>query len=228
MLVLVTIYGISQIQINDNPTRWFKRTHPIRVADRVLNEHFGGTYMAYLALFPEGDEPGALPPPAAESAEAPAAETGAPSLPGGLDAGQDAPELPEGLGALNEGPASGADSAAPALPAGLGGEPEAVEAPAAAPAAVAPPAEEVFKDPEVLRYIADLQAHLRSTGIVGKSNSLTDIVKTVHRELPNRTACRTRRPPSRNAWPNTRAATARRICGTWSPPTTAWPACGCS
>lgn len=183
VLVLVTIYGISQIQINDNPTRWFKRTHPIRVADRVLNEHFGGTYMAYLALFPEGDEPGALPPPAAESAEAPAAETGAPSLPGGLDAGQDAPELPEGLGALNEGPASGADSAAPALPAGLGGEPEAVEAPAAAPAAVAPPAEEVFKDPEVLRYIADLQAHLRSTGIVGKSNSLTDIVKTVHREL---------------------------------------------
>ena len=25
-------------------------SHPIRVADRVLNEHFGGTYMAYLAL----------------------------------------------------------------------------------------------------------------------------------------------------------------------------------
>ena len=179
VLVIVTVYGISRIQINDNPTRWFKKTHPIRIADRVLNEHFGGTYMAYLALFPEDEDPVALPLPAEDGPEAPAVAVGAPSLPGGLDAGENAPALPDGLGA--PGDESPSDSAMPELPAGLGGTPEEEETPVSAPAAA--PAEEVFKDPDVLRYIADLQAHLRSTGIVGKSNSLTDIVKTVHREL---------------------------------------------
>ena len=43
-------YGISKININDNPTRWFEADHPIRVADKVLNEHFGGTYDAYLTV----------------------------------------------------------------------------------------------------------------------------------------------------------------------------------
>ncbi|MCK5351504.1 MMPL family transporter, partial [bacterium] len=43
--------------------------------------------------------------------------------------------------------------------------------------------DETFKDPEVLRYIENLQAHLGQTGLVGKSNSLPDIVKTVYREL---------------------------------------------
>jgi hypothetical protein len=42
---------------------------------------------------------------------------------------------------------------------------------------------EVFKRPEVLKYIAELQNMLKETGEVGKSNALTDIVKTVHREL---------------------------------------------
>jgi hypothetical protein len=41
----------------------------------------------------------------------------------------------------------------------------------------------IFKQPEVLRYIAKLQAHLKDTGLVGKSNSVADIVKKVHQEL---------------------------------------------
>jgi len=52
-LVVVAIYGIGLIRINDNPTKWFNASHPIRVADKVLNQHFGGTYMGYLALEPE-------------------------------------------------------------------------------------------------------------------------------------------------------------------------------
>ena len=44
--IIVAGYGISKIQVNDNPIKWFKNTHPIRIADRVLNEHFGGTYTA--------------------------------------------------------------------------------------------------------------------------------------------------------------------------------------
>jgi hypothetical protein len=46
----VAVFGISRISINDNPIKWFSPSHPIRVADHVLNEHFGGTYMGYLAL----------------------------------------------------------------------------------------------------------------------------------------------------------------------------------
>jgi predicted RND superfamily exporter protein len=43
--------------------------------------------------------------------------------------------------------------------------------------------DETFKDPEVLRYVARLQEKLRATDAVGKSNSVADLVKTVHREL---------------------------------------------
>ncbi|NBB94953.1 MAG: MMPL family transporter [Planctomycetes bacterium] len=49
--------GIAKIRVNDNPVKWFDEGHPIRVADKVLNEHFGGTYMAYLAMEYDGDEP---------------------------------------------------------------------------------------------------------------------------------------------------------------------------
>ncbi len=49
-VLAVSVYGITRIQVNDNPVRWFEDGHPIRVADRVLNEHFAGTYEAYLVL----------------------------------------------------------------------------------------------------------------------------------------------------------------------------------
>ena len=54
-LTLLGIYGISLLQVNDNPVRWFKEGHPLRQADGVMNELFGGTYMAYLIV--EGNEP---------------------------------------------------------------------------------------------------------------------------------------------------------------------------
>ena len=49
-LVGIAVYGITKIQINDNPIKWFCQAHPIRVADIELNKHFGGTYMAYLVF----------------------------------------------------------------------------------------------------------------------------------------------------------------------------------
>ncbi len=49
-LVVVATVGIQRINVNDNPTNWFEDEHEIRVADRVLNKHFGGTYDAYLKL----------------------------------------------------------------------------------------------------------------------------------------------------------------------------------
>ncbi len=50
IMILASIYGITHIQVNDNPVKWFNKKHPIRVADKVLNQHFGGTYSAYLVL----------------------------------------------------------------------------------------------------------------------------------------------------------------------------------
>lgn len=54
-LLAVGIWGLTKIVVNDNPVNWFKKDHKIRVADRVMNQHFGGTYMAYLAV--EGQQP---------------------------------------------------------------------------------------------------------------------------------------------------------------------------
>ncbi|MCF6286315.1 MAG: MMPL family transporter, partial [Candidatus Hydrogenedentes bacterium] len=157
VVLVLSVVGMGRIRINDNPTNWFKYSHPIRVADRVLNEHFGGTYMAYLVL----RAPGETAASALRGVEEPAgASLTAPAV----------PALPAGLG----GPAE------PTLPAGLGGSTSVL-----APEIVVEAAsmkEEVFKDPAVLRYMRGLQEHLLTTGVVGKSNSLADIVKTVHRE----------------------------------------------
>ncbi|HAB78670.1 MAG TPA: RND transporter, partial [Glaciecola sp.] len=40
-----------------------------------------------------------------------------------------------------------------------------------------------FQSPALLSYIEQLQAHLQASGLVGKSNSLTDVTKVVNREL---------------------------------------------
>lgn len=50
VIIGISIFGISRIRVNDNPVKWFTKSHPIRVADEVLNRHFGGTYTAYLTL----------------------------------------------------------------------------------------------------------------------------------------------------------------------------------
>ena len=105
--------------------------------------------------------------------------SGEPELPSGLDAA--GPALPAGLGEdVAPSLPAGLGEADPSLPAGLGG---ADPVPVDATPVPAKPKPEVFKNPEVLRYIEALQERLMATGTVGKSNSLADIVKTVHREL---------------------------------------------
>jgi predicted RND superfamily exporter protein/outer membrane lipoprotein-sorting protein len=60
-LLVFSIVGVSKIQVNDNPVRWFKPSHPLRIADRVMNEHLAGTYLAYLEI--GGDEEGRINDP---------------------------------------------------------------------------------------------------------------------------------------------------------------------
>ncbi len=50
VMIAISVWGICRIEINDNPVKWFAAKHPIRLADTVLNSHFGGTYTAYLIL----------------------------------------------------------------------------------------------------------------------------------------------------------------------------------
>jgi len=186
VLVAVSIYGINRIEINDNPTKWFSSEHPIRVADRVLNHHFAGSYMAYLSL---------AAPEKKQSVEAYAGE-----LERTLSAaGKEAAEIPQAREVFAElqkkagAAAESADSPDDLLAALVGFAEEKLDT---APldqldawdeAILVLDAQrqrgEVFKQPEVLAYVERLQKHLLTTGAVGKSNSLTDIVKTVYREL---------------------------------------------
>ena len=50
LILAVGIWGLTKIVVNDNPVNWFNKDHKIRVADRVMNQRFGGTYMAYLTV----------------------------------------------------------------------------------------------------------------------------------------------------------------------------------
>ncbi len=50
IVAVISLYGITRINVNDNPVRWFNKNHQIRVADKILNKHFAGTYTAYLVL----------------------------------------------------------------------------------------------------------------------------------------------------------------------------------
>lgn len=215
LLTISAAYGVSLIQVNDNPTRWFKASHPIRVADRVLNEHFGGTYMAYLTLQPESTvtdvKAYALDLEArlrARIGESDISEAARPGLAVVADAipeeAAGAASIEELLGTINARTKAGGDQAldammtAPESDTGAEALVEAWEA-IALFMDLEWQRDELFKQPEALAYIEKLQAALADTGIVGKSNSLTDIVKTVYRELMEGNASYFRIPDSARA-----------------------------
>ncbi|MFQ5498473.1 MAG: RND family transporter [Candidatus Zixiibacteriota bacterium] len=50
LVIFVSAYGLTLIEVNDNPVKWFKPSHPIRIADAVMNDHLAGTYMNYLVF----------------------------------------------------------------------------------------------------------------------------------------------------------------------------------
>ena len=61
LLAAVSIPGVTRIEVNDNPVRWFKSGSEIRVAIQEFNQHFPGTYNASLII--EADQPGMLTDP---------------------------------------------------------------------------------------------------------------------------------------------------------------------
>lgn len=198
--------GISRIEVNDNPMNWFTQKHPVREADRVLNRHFAGTYEAYLVLESKGGQP---PPPATAQllGENLWAAVAAPDrMP--CDAFLD-PEEWWAIEAKDEAEALAQATDDPELFfRELEQRWEEHRFAAAADAgyefwtmaldqlAALQGRDEVFKQPEVLHWLIQLEEHLVKAGTVGKSNSLTVLVRKVYQELLGGTPTDYRLPAS--------------------------------
>ncbi len=181
LLTLVAFYGISKIQVNDNPVNWFTKNHEIRVADKVLNKHFKGTYEAYL-IFESKLEP--LTPVQSQDElsnmfKALAADETSKAV------------VAKALAILTRTSQEGSTEAMlDLLESNLLDSQDRADdlsydiwADLIAKVDTFRNRDQVFKRPDVLNYIEDLQAHLLNIGVVGKTNSISDLVKKVHKEL---------------------------------------------
>ncbi|BBB26470.1 efflux RND transporter permease subunit [Amphritea japonica] len=182
ILILVgSGYGVAQIQINDNPVRWFKPDHPLRVADQVMNHHFPGTYNAFLVLDKKGDlESGLNQQLLARASEAgvdlQARLTGA--------AAADFTEYTNELVYLFD-ELSYEDSANENLWLSLIDMTEQAQINS-----------KYFLTPEAVTYLDNLQSYLDQSDYIGKSNGLPTLLKTVYRELQGGETEFYRLPPS--------------------------------
>ncbi|GAB2196677.1 efflux RND transporter permease subunit [Sessilibacter sp. MAH4] len=175
----VSAYGISKIQINDNPVRWFKPSHEIRIADKVLNNHFAGTYDAYL-IFEKSNASdqkittilnSALTQTTADGELRAIIEKSLGEY-SSLDANNIQNITNSLMIALDDYSFTSSDAESSAQAADLLSQLETLNS-----------SGQLFLQPESLNYLKTLQEHLQTTGLVGKSNSLSDVVMTVNREL---------------------------------------------
>ncbi len=186
ILVGLSAYGISKIQINDNPIKWFNEKHSIRIADKVLNDHFGGTYIAYLQYDTQGKE---------QSVDDYVSHMKQRFDVRKAEAINDEYNNAESifLSALAMTENNNAETVDNFLTSLQDQITEATENSSDDDYDTWSEVElffnaesqrsEIFKQPEVLNYISKMQDFLLTTGIVGKVNALPDVVKTVHREL---------------------------------------------
>lgn len=181
----LAVLGISKTRINDNYSKRFSISHPIRKADIALNSHFGGTYTAYLVL--EGSQP-------SQPSEHRIQEVKKVFLEFADRISHEAQQAP--------------DLAVQVIPMiAMPGESSAehfldraiafidVQAEAAPDQTydtwqrlgdflrIEKEGSRPFKQPQVLSYMAGLQRYLESSGLVGKASSVADIVSKVNQEL---------------------------------------------
>ncbi len=176
-LFVVSIQGITRIEINDNPVNWFKSDHEIRIADKVLNEHFAGTYDAWLVftntkktseksyekftqilstISNESDEAKALQQFVKQWHKSPQQQA---------FFSQELLMLIDDLSfSIDEADQNRVEQLITLTDAEFNQS-------------------KVFLDPNLLAWMSTLQNELLQTELVGKVNGLTDIVKTVNREL---------------------------------------------
>jgi len=166
----VSVWGITQIQINDNPVRWFKQDHEIRVADKVLNENFAGTYDAYVVL-------------SSNKTLAPLEELFGNSRPKGLNDWLNATQEKLAGQARNEQYQQLLMDIDDKLFSDVTSEQSQYLEALLAKNETELSQSKVFQSPKLLAYIEKLQYELQASGLVGKSNSLSDVTKVVNREL---------------------------------------------
>ncbi|MCK5676659.1 MAG: MMPL family transporter, partial [Verrucomicrobia bacterium] len=198
MLIMgFSVYGISLINVNDNPVKWFTKNHELRVADTVLNNHFGGTYTAYLTLAPDNEtstfDEAAFEQRLAEADKADA-ETIGPWL-----------ELADEINYFDDPALQSLETFRAALPSApaelfqglenLKGEPLRNAALDICDQKTEVSAREklldekteltapVFKRPDVLHWVAGLQGHMLKQGKVGKTSSCVDALEKAAYEL---------------------------------------------
>ncbi len=174
--IAISGYGISQININDNPVRWFKPSHKIRVADRVLNQELAGTYMAFLIMKQDTDAKTEILAAGDRALEG-ASET--------MRARWDAAKA-EAQTESEEGPTNVSDSLIDAtsdLVFDTSGEESEQWQAVQTALEEAQTASKTFQNPEHLAYVERLQEAAESLPLVGKTSSIADVVKTVYREL---------------------------------------------
>jgi len=168
-----SVAGVLRIEINDNPVRWFKESHRIRVADTVLNEHFAGTYDAFVVLEADvGSRRQEFIAAASGMLDSVAAAGGdVASIRNLLEAEADASYFGRLVAAIDD---ALFDSSA-------GTETYLEELMTLAEEAQS--ASSYFQQPAALALIERLQQALADTGLVGKTNALPDVVRVVNREL---------------------------------------------
>ncbi|SEQ39044.1 hypothetical protein SAMN03080615_01336 [Amphritea atlantica] len=179
LIVVGSAYGVAQIQINDNPVRWFKPDHPLRVADRVMNHHFPGTYNAFLVLDKTGDLRSGLE----QSLQTRAAKEGV-ELQQKLDSvtAESFIEYTNALINLFD-QLSYDDSDHETLWLDLLDMTEKAQINS-----------KYFLTPDAMTYLDGLQTFLDDSEYVGKSNGLPTLLKTVYRELQGGAADQYRLP----------------------------------
>lgn len=178
-VLAVSVYGIQQIQINDNPTLWFKEDHRIRIADKVLNERFSGTYEAYINLRQTGidrqvDELRQSIQQTLDDAEQQ-----------GLNLSATWNNLwNESAGAAS--PGDRLETLAMLIDDEMftaSFDEQTVWEEILEQVETGRAATRAFQNPAHLAWMDELKEHLESTGVIGKANSLADLVKTINREL---------------------------------------------
>jgi len=183
----VAVFGITRIEINDNPVKWFSKKHPIRRADIELNDHFDGTYMAYLVF--DSNETRSDYYEYIDVLRRRVAQKK-------VELEKDYPNAPEIAAEIDKlllenAPGDGSKGELLDMLVKAAEEKEASTPQAQADVwyefldffELEKERVKPFKQPEVLRYIDGLQRHLEKEGLVGKSSSVADVVKKVHQEL---------------------------------------------
>lgn len=177
IIVLFTIgllgfsgWGISKINVNDNPMNWFQSEHPIRQADRALNKHFAGTYQAFLSFEVKEQNSDALVADIQTVIES-APEALKQTVKANIEASKQDSKV--NLSTLKDafineqfmaedGVQAYWDKLLNLLDLALN---------------------KAFLEPENLAYLEKVQTALGNSGLVGKSMGLVDLLKTVNREL---------------------------------------------